>query len=80
MIKLCSYNIRGLNKKPKQAYVRNFLVDNHITFVGLIETTVKQHKVAKISRAVSRNWEWAFNYDFHYNGSIWVGWDPKVWS
>lgn len=77
---LVAYNVRGLNKKPKQAYVKQFIADNNISLVGLLETRVKKHKASRISRAVCRNWTWAFNYDFHYNGRIWVGWNPSVWN
>lgn len=76
----CSYNVRGLNKKPKQAYVRNLLFDNHVSFVDLVETRVKMHKAVKISRAICKNWNWSFNYDHHYNGRVWVGRDPKIWK
>lgn len=73
MSKLCSYNVRGLNHSPKQADVHVFLDDNHISFVGLVETCVKCHKSKVVSSKFFANWNWAFNYEHHYNGRIWVG-------
>lgn len=52
---LVSYNIRGINKKPKQAYVRQLILDNSISLVGLLETRVRQHNANRISRAICRN-------------------------
>lgn len=43
-VKFCSYKVRGLNKKSKHDYVKNVLLENHISFVGLVETRVKHHK------------------------------------
>lgn len=63
-----------------QAYVKQFLVDNDISFVGLLETRVKEHKAHRISRALCKNWSWVFNYDSHHNGRIWVGWNPAIWN
>lgn len=77
---LASYNVRGLNKKPKQAYVRQLISDNSVSLVGLLETRVKEHKASRICRNICKNWTWAFNYDHHCNGRIWVGWNPSIWN
>lgn len=76
---LASYNVRGLNKKPKQAYLRQLIFDNSVSLVELLETRVKEHKASRISRNICKNWTWAFNYDYHCNGRIWVGWNPAIW-
>lgn len=79
MVVICSYNIRGLNKKPKQADTKSFLVDNKISFVSLVETRVKCSKTNSISKSICKHWCWEFNYDYHSNSRIWVGWDPSIW-
>lgn len=73
MTKLYSYNIIGLNNSTKEADVHAFLVDNHISFVGLVETRVKCQNSKVVASKVFANWNWDFNYDFHYNGCIWIG-------
>lgn len=45
-----------------------------------METRVKHTNAKKISRKLCPSWEWAFNYDFHGNGRIWVGWNPNLWN
>lgn len=77
---LATYNVRGLNKKPKQVYARQFLSTNAVSFAGLIETRVKEHNAPRIANALCQNWEWAFNYDHHGNGRIRVGWNPFIWK
>lgn len=80
MVKVTSYNIRGLNDKPKQDDVRAFLVDNNISLVGFVETRVKASKARVISNRLQSSWLWEFNYDSHDNGHIWLGWDPNIWQ
>lgn len=77
---ICSYNVRGLNKKSKQTYVRDFLSFHKLSLVGLLETRVKDNKADSISRFVGKHWNWLFNYEHHANGRIWVGWDAQVWN
>lgn len=80
MVMLCTYYIRGLNKKPKQNDLKAFLLEHHISFEGIVETRVKGAKALNISRNICRNWNWDFNYDFHPNGRIWIGWNPTIWT
>lgn len=78
LIDFCSYNIRGLNNKT--AFVKDFLSSNKISFVALLETHVKQESALAISSFVAPNFSWSFNYDFHNNGRIWLGWDSALWD
>jgi len=77
---ICSYNVRGLNKKSKQTYIKDFLSFRKVSLVGLLETRVKDSKADPISRFVGNHWNWLFNYQHHNNGRIWVGWDAQVWD
>lgn len=74
----CSYIIRGLNSK--QAYVKDFLRSNNISFIALLETRVKEINANSISSSLAANWSWVFNYSSHPNGRIWLGWNPNFWN
>lgn len=74
----CSYNIRGLNKKI--SFVKDFITNNNVGLIALLETHVKKESAKPISSMVSPRFSWLFNYDSHYNGRVWVGWDPNKWQ
>lgn len=74
-----SWNIRGLNKSSHQEKVLNFISSNNISFMCFIGTKVKLVNSAAISRRINSRWNWVFNYEFHDNGRLWVGWDPNAW-
>lgn len=80
MVNFCSLNIRGLNKKPKQASARDLIRAHSLSFVGLVETRVKICKASRITNVINRNWQWIFNYERRVNGRIWLGWDPNLWD
>ncbi|XP_074327862.1 uncharacterized protein LOC141665780 [Apium graveolens] len=48
--------------------------------MGVLETKVKVSNALSISKKINKNWQWLFNYDRHYNGRIWVGWNPNIWE
>lgn len=73
----CSFNIRGLNNK--QTYVKDFVSINKLSILAVLETHVKRDSANFISKYVNSCFRWIFNYDFHSNGRIWVGYDPSVW-
>lgn len=80
MVRVCAYNIRGLNKTVKKADLHSFLVDQNISLAGILETRVKENKASASFRAVHHSWSWDANYQFHSNGRIWVGWNPNIWN
>lgn len=73
----CSYNIRSLNSK--QAYVKEFLISNNLSFIALLETQVKENNAISIS-SLAANWSWVFNSSDHHNGRIWIRWNPNIWN
>lgn len=75
---LCSYNIRGLNNKI--SFVKDFISNKKIGILALLETHVQNDSANFISSSVAPSFSWLFNYDCHYNGRIWVGWDPSIWK
>lgn len=80
MVKVCAYNIRGLNKGLKKADLHSFLVENNISMIGILETRVKVNKASAGFRAIHNFWRWEDNYQFHSNGRIWLGWNPNIWN
>ena len=60
--------------------MKDFLRDNKINFVGLIETRVQKNVAKKLSSEIEHSFRWLDNYDNHHGGRIWVGWDPFLWD
>ncbi|XP_074360896.1 uncharacterized protein LOC141701135 [Apium graveolens] len=75
-----AWNVRGINKSPHQKELQQFISVNNIDLMGILETKVKVSNALSISKKINKNWQWLFNYDHHYNGRIWVGWNPNVWE
>lgn len=55
MINIASYNIRGLNNRSKQANFAAFLKENSLSFVGILETCLKQCTADNIARSINPN-------------------------
>jgi hypothetical protein len=47
---------------------------HRIGLICLIETRVKENKADRIRSAIVSDWDYAFNYDKHFLGRIWVCW------
>ena len=78
IIDFCSYNVRGLNNKVP--FVKDFLLNNNISLIGLIETRVQKNVAKIISTKISRSFQWSYNYSEHPGGRIWVGWNTFLWD
>ena len=74
----CSYNTRGLNNKI--SFYKDFIASNKLGLIALLETHVKQENAPFVSKLVAYRFRWQFNYGYHYNGRIWLGWDPNFWT
>ncbi|XP_060170311.1 uncharacterized protein LOC132601223 [Lycium barbarum] len=44
------------------------------SYLGCLETRVKQNKASRVKQKFGRDWEFAPNYSFAPNGRIYVGW------
>ncbi|XP_074300965.1 uncharacterized protein LOC141632305 [Silene latifolia] len=75
---LSSWNIRGLNKLVKQIEVNKFLTQNKLDIIGILETRVKENKSQRILRNKFRGYSSFCNYSKHYNGRIWLVWNPST--
>lgn len=74
------WNVRRINKRYKQKELKQYLKDNHIKLVALLETRVKQNKALHIAGRVTPSWERLSNYKDARNGRIWVICDPKMYD
>lgn len=63
-----------MNNSEKTKEVKNFLVGNDISVMGLIETKVKLQNEKKIQKKLGNKWNWLTNYNHHEKGRLWVGW------
>ncbi|XP_017228236.1 uncharacterized protein LOC108203686 [Daucus carota subsp. sativus] len=74
----CSFNVRGIhNKLP---FIKDFVNNYRLDLFVALETRVKEGNAARISSQINRHFSWLFNYQHHYNGRIWVGWNPTIWA
>lgn len=74
------WNIRELNDPLTQSEIRRFLKEHHLTFVGILETRVKEHNPILVEEKLANGWLWVTNYTKSPNGRIWIGWDPECWT
>ncbi|XP_074308496.1 uncharacterized protein LOC141643297 [Silene latifolia] len=75
---ISSWNIRGLNKLVKQIEVNKFLTQNKLDILGILETRVKENKSQRILRNKFRGYSSFCIYSKHYNGRIWLVWNPST--
>ncbi|XP_020262303.1 uncharacterized protein LOC109838257 [Asparagus officinalis] len=72
------WNVRGLNKSPKQLLVKQHLVQYHISFIALLETKLKDGKLSGTARKIAGTWEWISNVNYTGTARIFLLWDPNV--
>lgn len=76
---MCLYvwNVKGINKPLKQSYMRKYIGTSRVDICCLVKTRVKQEKAQRILRKIAGGYECFHNYATHYNGRIWVLWNPN---
>ncbi|XP_074266718.1 uncharacterized protein LOC141589999 [Silene latifolia] len=79
-MKVASWNVRGFNCPIKQCEVKDFLVHNQLDVLAILETRVKETKARKIINKVFAKWKVICNYNAHYNGRIWLLYNPTTVS
>ncbi|PWA44473.1 RNA-directed DNA polymerase, eukaryota, Reverse transcriptase zinc-binding domain protein [Artemisia annua] len=79
MISVASWNIKGLNRVPKQSEVREVMNRNQLCICAILESHVTIGKLSRICNKVFRNWQWTSNGSSCEGGAhIILGWDPDV--
>ncbi|XP_017228656.1 uncharacterized protein LOC108203954 [Daucus carota subsp. sativus] len=64
----------------KISFYKDFISSRRLGLIALLETHVKQENASFVAKTVAPRFSWLFNYDCHYNGRIWIGWDPNFWK
>ncbi|XP_020249299.1 uncharacterized protein LOC109826691 [Asparagus officinalis] len=72
------WNVRGLNKSPKQHLVKQHIHQYHISFVALLETKIKEGKLPEIVKRIAANWRWFSNANSTGTARILMLWDPNI--
>ncbi|KAL0298154.1 UNVERIFIED_CONTAM: hypothetical protein Scaly_3071900 [Sesamum calycinum] len=73
MIKVASWNVRGLNGADHQRAVEHLVREYQLSFIGLIETRVSLANVQNVRLNFLRNWSWFEDYSGPA-GRIWLAW------
>ncbi|XP_076934499.1 uncharacterized protein LOC143600808 [Bidens hawaiensis] len=74
-----SWNVRGVNRFPKQSEVRQVIAENKISLCAILESHVQPSNLNGICSRIFRNWSWSSNGNVceKYSRVI-VGWDTNV--
>ncbi|KAG7563624.1 Reverse transcriptase domain [Arabidopsis suecica] len=72
------WNVRGFNKQSHRSGFKKWCRSSRPLFGSLIETHVKQVKIAKFVNALLPGWSFEDNYTFSDLGKIWILWHPSV--
>nr|GEW89392.1 hypothetical protein [Tanacetum cinerariifolium] len=63
------WNIRGLNRTPKQNKVRQVINEHNLKVCAIIESHVDIWKLDRVCVKVCKNWKWTSNGSFYLKGS-----------
>lgn len=74
------WNTRGINTKERRQDLKDQLYRLKPSFVGLVETKVKEHNSFRITRSLPQDWSFVNNYSYSPRGRIWIAWDTSLWD
>lgn len=66
---ILTWNVRGMNEVSRNTKIGSYLRSLHCACVGLLETRVKEGKVARTKSKLER-WFTVDNYTHHANGRV----------
>lgn len=79
MLSIASWNIRGLNRIPKQNVVQEVVRENGLSMCAILESHVDISKLQTVCSRVFDRWLWISNNQCCSRGTrIIVGWDPNL--
>nr|GEU60554.1 hypothetical protein [Tanacetum cinerariifolium] len=79
MFSMASWNIRGLNRTPKQSEVRQVVTENNLSMCVILESHVDVSSLSSICSKVFRNWDWISNVNLCNKGCrIILGWNKDI--
>ena len=78
MIRLVSWNIRGMNASYKYREIRKFIDEPHLSFICLVENKVHWRNIDRIKRKCLPQWAFLHKCSMNRVGRVFVAWDPNV--
>jgi hypothetical protein len=79
MFSFASWNIRGLNRSPKQMEVQQIVKHNKLSLCAILESHVDMSKLVNVCNSVFKSWDWTSNGNHCLKGArIIIGWNPNL--
>ncbi|GJV85890.1 putative RNA-directed DNA polymerase [Tanacetum coccineum] len=79
MFSIASWNIRGLNRTPKQSEVRQVVSENNLSVCAILESHVELLTLSSVCTKVFRSWDWTSNANLCTKGCrIILGWNKDI--
>lgn len=66
-----------MNDPLRQKECKELLCLNKVILVAFLETKIKIQNSSIVANRIATNWKWFYNYDYAYNGRIWIAWDDR---
>ncbi|XP_009765971.2 uncharacterized protein [Nicotiana sylvestris] len=76
-MKLVTWNIREMNKVPRQKEVKKYIRSNKVNMIAILEHKIKEQKAEQIIREITTWWHCLANYEHNSKGRIWLLWDAN---
>ncbi|KAL7234526.1 hypothetical protein ACSBR1_018022 [Camellia fascicularis] len=76
-IKLSFWNVRGFNNPSKYKEVVDFVKQEDIKIMSILETKIKMENEAKLFENSFKNWKFLSNSQPDLPARIWICWDPN---
>ncbi|GJZ66116.1 hypothetical protein Tco_0622812 [Tanacetum coccineum] len=78
-VSIAAWNIRGLNRTPKQSEVRRVVSENQLSACAILESHVDISLLSDVCSRVFKSWEWTSNANLCTKGCrIILGWNIDV--
>lgn len=75
MIKLASWNVRGLNNPIKQAEIRKFIHANSLSLIGIVESKIRKENMdLSLKHCIPDGWDYVHNGNIGSVARIVVAW------
>ena len=75
MMKLATWNIRGLNAGCKHTDVKKLIFEEQLDLLCIVETKVRWRNVDRVKRLCIPNWELIHNTTANSVGRVWITWN-----
>ncbi|XP_077232003.1 uncharacterized protein LOC143865668 [Tasmannia lanceolata] len=75
MIKLASWNIRGLCSSTKRGFARDLTASENLEIICLLEVKAKKDDLLPFIQEICLDWNAVTNYSHVIKGRIWVAWN-----